>query len=369
MNRSCFRCSCLLTISLILVGLVSSPAAGESFVYVNNNGFANAISAFQVNSDGTLTAVPGSPFLTGGSGGLCFDVGSTKTIHPHGGLLYATNYLSGSVSGFSVGKDGSLTPVPGSPFLTSPGGNPVGVASASNANFLFVGRNFFPPGAGIDVYQINSDGSLTLVPGSPFGVAQEAGFDVLFDGRRKNIISDVNDNHVSMFNVTGTGALIPIPGSPFTTPTGNNHKMALGPQGSCLYVAGGGDPRVSAMQVAGDGTLTNAPGSPVVTGQGLVIGAATTQQGNFAYFAGFPSITGFSINNSCQLTPVPGSPFSSGGISPAGVTTEGNGKFLFASNTDTLSVSSFRIAPDGSLTLADTAPLVRSVPPGSPPSQ
>lgn len=349
----------LVTMVLFLAVLgFFSPSADAGFLYVNNNGSPNSISAFEVNSDGTLTPVPGSPFLTGGNGGICFDIGSTRTIHPGGGRLYATNFSSGSVSGFDIHNDGSLTPIPGSPFPTSPGANPIGVASSANGHLLFVARQFFPPGGGIDVFDINSDGSLTLVPGSPFGVGKFAGFDALFDVRRKNVISDTNDNHVSVFHVEESGALVPIPGSPFTTPTSNNHKMALGSQGSCLYVAGGGDPRVSAMEVRKDGTLVNASGSPVVTGQTLVIGAATTQQGNFAYFGGSPFISGFSVNNTCQMTPIPGSPFSTGGSTPAGVSTDGSDKFLFA--VDSFAphkVTSFTIEPDGSLTLADSKPL------------
>jgi len=339
---------------LAAVGFLSSPADAQ-FLYVNNNGSPNVISAFHFNSAGTLTPVPGAPFLTGGNGGASLDIGSARTIHPSGGRLYATNFSSGNVSGFNIANDGSLTAVPGSPFPMSAGGSPIGVAASANGQFLFVGRGPFPPGAGIDVFQINADGSLTLVAGSPFGVGGGAGFDVLFDARRKNVISDVNFNQVSVFTAAKTGALVPIPGSPFTTPTTNNHKMALGSQGSCLFVAGGA-PSVSAMQVARDGSLSNAPGSPVATtGQLAVFGAATTQQGNFAYFGGGSGVSGFSFDNSCSLTPIPGSPFISGGAAPFGVTTEGSGKFLFAVNTFAASVSSFKIAPDGSLTLIGTS--------------
>jgi hypothetical protein len=164
------------------------------------------------------------------------------------------------------------------------------VAARANGQFLFVGRDFFPPATGIDVFQINADGSLTLVPGSPFGVGGGAGFDVLFHARRKNLISDYI-NEVSVFNVAKTGALVPILGSPFTTPPGNNFKMALGSQASCLFVAGGAPGNISAMQLARDGSLSNAPGSPFASGQSLVIGAATTQQGNFAYFGGFSGLS------------------------------------------------------------------------------
>src|SRR5439155_12240031 len=99
------------------------------------------------------------------------------------------------------------------------------------------------------------------------------------------------------------------------------------------------------------------PGSPVAAGQFTVIGAATTQQGNFAYFGGDNSIVGFSFDNTCSLTPIPGSPFVSGGSVPAGVTTEGSGKFLFAVNAFSPSVTSFKIAPNGSLALIGTSPL------------
>jgi hypothetical protein len=111
------------------------------------------------------------------------------------------------------------------------------------------------------------------------------------------------------------------------------------------------------MQVSDNGTLSNAPGSPVTTGQGFVIGAATTQQGNFAYFGGDSAIPGFSINHNCQMTPIPGSPFASGGSSPFGITTEGNGKFVFAVNSGSLTVSSLQIGTNGSLTVAATAPV------------
>ena len=127
---------------LAVVGFLSSRADAQ-FLYVNNNGTPNMISAFHFNSAGTLTSVPGAPFPTGGNGGLCFDIGSTRTIHPSGGRLYATNSASGNVSGFNIANDGSLTQVPGSPFPMSAGGNPIGVAASANGQFLFVGRGFF----------------------------------------------------------------------------------------------------------------------------------------------------------------------------------------------------------------------------------
>jgi len=46
-----------------------SAATHETHVYVNDNtAGANTIAAFTINGDGSLTPVPGSPFATGGAG-------------------------------------------------------------------------------------------------------------------------------------------------------------------------------------------------------------------------------------------------------------------------------------------------------------
>src|ERR1700744_1988825 len=57
---------------LLLLLTMLSPAGAQAqtnFVYVNNQSASNSVSAYSVPAGGTpLTAVPGSPFATGGSG-------------------------------------------------------------------------------------------------------------------------------------------------------------------------------------------------------------------------------------------------------------------------------------------------------------
>jgi 6-phosphogluconolactonase len=56
-----------------------------------------------------LSALPGSPFAAGdGSDGLMVD--------PSSRFLYAANANSSNLSAFSIGADGSLTAMPGSPY-------------------------------------------------------------------------------------------------------------------------------------------------------------------------------------------------------------------------------------------------------------
>src|SRR6266849_6602713 len=81
--------------------LTTSLHAQSTFVYTNNEfGVSNSVSAFSVGSNGALTPVAGSPFLTGGSG----VGGDTATIRIavttiRGNFLYATNDASNSISG------------------------------------------------------------------------------------------------------------------------------------------------------------------------------------------------------------------------------------------------------------------------------
>jgi 6-phosphogluconolactonase (cycloisomerase 2 family) len=86
-------------------------------------------------------------------------------ITPSGKYLVAAPPLGSGMYVYSIGVDGDLTPVPGSPFA-SPDNNYVSAMSISpNGKFVAVAEQ-----GGIVVQKITpKNGALTLVPGSPFG--------------------------------------------------------------------------------------------------------------------------------------------------------------------------------------------------------
>src|ERR1700675_3342162 len=103
---------------LVICVLLSSPAwSQKTFVYTNDDLFAgNTVSAFSVSVNGTLTPVPGSPFSTGGVGfgGGFFSANRITTVRK---FLYVSNALSSDVSVFIIDPaSGKLRPVEGSPF-------------------------------------------------------------------------------------------------------------------------------------------------------------------------------------------------------------------------------------------------------------
>jgi hypothetical protein len=79
---------------------------GGNFVYANNDSFPNTVSAYSVAADGTLTQIPGSPFLTGGdgvgAGGAGFYAAPRATTCAIGNVLYVSNAGSNDVSAFTI---------------------------------------------------------------------------------------------------------------------------------------------------------------------------------------------------------------------------------------------------------------------------
>jgi hypothetical protein len=131
------------------VAAYSGSARSTEYVYVESNlqsANGNSIFAFQRNSDGSLSPLGGSPFLTGGGGvqytGFVFgpyDSDQNLVVDSRRRLLFAVNSVSDTIAVFNVNSDGSLKAIPGSPF-PSGGTNPVSLGLAGN-NLFVVNKN------------------------------------------------------------------------------------------------------------------------------------------------------------------------------------------------------------------------------------
>jgi 6-phosphogluconolactonase (cycloisomerase 2 family) len=151
------------TLSPIVVN--SNPAPGTFSVAFAPNGAAivsetgpggatngSAISSYKVNSSGTLTAITHS--LSTLAAGNCWNA-----ITPDGTKVYVSNSGSDNVSGFNIGKDGTLTPIGGTILGNNPSGSHnVDIAITANGKFLYTINS---QSGNIGVFAINQDGSLT----------------------------------------------------------------------------------------------------------------------------------------------------------------------------------------------------------------
>jgi 6-phosphogluconolactonase (cycloisomerase 2 family) len=152
------------TLSPIVVNL--NPAPGTFSVAFAPNGAAivsetgpagatngSAISSYKINPNGTVSAITQS--LPTFAAGNCWDA-----ITPDGRWVYTSNSGSNSISGFNIGKDGSLTPIGGTVLGDNPSGSHnVDIAVSADGKFVYTINS---QSGNISVFAINQqDGSLT----------------------------------------------------------------------------------------------------------------------------------------------------------------------------------------------------------------
>jgi 6-phosphogluconolactonase (cycloisomerase 2 family) len=151
------------TLSPIVVN--ANPAPGTFSVSFAPNGEAivsetgpaseptgSATSSYTVNANGTLTAISQSvPTLGAGN---CWNA-----ITPDGTKVYTSNSGSDNISGFNIGKNGTLTPISGTIVGENPtGSHNVDIAVTADGKFLYTINS---QSGNVGMFAINQDGSLT----------------------------------------------------------------------------------------------------------------------------------------------------------------------------------------------------------------
>jgi 6-phosphogluconolactonase len=188
-----------------LIGTRVGPGSGPSF-----------LDAFRIGADGRLTAAPNSPFPAQRIGPFGSAFSPTN-----GNQLFVSNAHdgagAGSVSAYDVASDGTLTAIGGSPFADNQTA-PCWVAISPDGNSLFAVNTAVPS---VSRYAVAADGTLGLVGSTPF--ASPSGlrpFDAAIspDGAFLYVV-DAGAAKVSAFAVDGT-SITEIAGSPIAIPGG-----------------------------------------------------------------------------------------------------------------------------------------------------
>lgn len=100
----------------------------EGTIYVAGGG-SKSVAQLGISADGTLSPLPGSPYPVEA-------VPASVIATPDGRLLYVSNYGSDSVVRFRTALDGSLSAPPGSPYPAGRGAG--GVAVTADGRRLYV---------------------------------------------------------------------------------------------------------------------------------------------------------------------------------------------------------------------------------------
>ena len=126
----------------------------------------STISSYAVQEDGTLFSISaGIPTL---GAATCWNV-----VTPDGRFVYTNNAGSFNISGFAIGSNGTLTPLPNTVQASDPNGSAnIDMTISSDGKFLYS----LNAGIGtIGIFGINKDGSLSNL-GSIGGVLAKGGF-------------------------------------------------------------------------------------------------------------------------------------------------------------------------------------------------
>jgi 6-phosphogluconolactonase (cycloisomerase 2 family) len=213
-------------------GISLTVTPDDRFLMAGNAG-SNDVTVFSVAGDGSLTPISGSPFSAGGTP-------DGMKISANGAFLGIG--LTQPVGVLSIAQSGTVTPAPGSPFQGS--GADSGVDIKCSGNQLFAG-NATSGTTIIDVFDFPANGSLSPIAGSPFqpGVGVNSNGVLLSPHGQFLFVSNqgtgTGDDTITVFRVAANGSLTLVPGSPFAvgsngaTPT----LMATNQAGTFLFVA------------------------------------------------------------------------------------------------------------------------------------
>lgn len=340
----------------------TGPGAVVGHAYVNDNTAGpNTIAAFDRHADGSLTPMPGSPFPIGGVGlgaGLGSQ-GSLEASYDHRYLL-AVDAGSNQISVLRIGPGGIPHPV-GRP-VRSGGVRPVSIA-VNQSGLVYV-ANVGDGGSNYAAFRLTDAGRLVGLPYATYPVPEGSGVgDVLFNSTGTRLVGTRdNTSLIDSFTVRFDGVLQPATGSPFPA-------QSLGPIGSQfrpghpgqLYVsnahAGPGAGTVSAFRVSGDGALSSIGDSPVPDGQTAPCWVEITHDGRylFAVNTGSATISRYAIEHDGSLSLLGTSTFTNG-LGAVDARLSPDGSTLSVTGGQGLVVSTFAV-DGGDLTELPTSPV------------
>jgi len=354
---------------------------------------SNAVSAYRVASDGTVTAVGPHHVVTSTLVDIamapngrclyaaCYNATATQgvieifainprngalakranlapvstavapialAVNPSGRFLYALSRISSEILTYGInGRTGALS-VAGSPLATAPG--PSAVSIAPSGQFVYVASTGVGSGnAAVTTYSVApATGALSSVASIAVGEVD----DLLVHPTGNFVYAlAIGTRQITVYSVNqSTGALAPTSTTVLGSPPQavNSSNFGLDPTGQYLYAtyyAANESNTVTAYAIdAANGSLSAVP-SGVISSGGTWPGALAVIEGSapvsytprFAYVANYVAnignISAYAINAATgALTTVSGSPFATGSV-PGGMAVDPFGRFAYVTNT------------------------------------
>ncbi len=339
--------------------ITSVPLAVNASVYAYASNFGDGtVSQYTIGVGGVLTPLSPATVNTMDTNRKPFAV----SLEPTGQFVYVANYGANNASQYSIGTGGKLTPIGGGTVTT--GTHPNGVTIDPSNTHAYV-ANFSDNT--VSQYDIDPvTGGLTLIKNTvPVATGSyPATIVISHDGKYAYVANyacagpgcGATQGSISQYTVSSTdGSLTPI--SPATVNTGSAMSMpnslAVDPTSSYLYVANQGDNNVTEFVIGAGGALT--PVSTPLIGAG-VAPFSVTVSGIYVYVAnsGDSTVSQYSIGGGGVLTSIGAAVAAGAGVSS--VTVDPTGTYAYATNRGTNTISQYTVTPGtGVLVLNGTA--------------
>lgn len=309
----------MLTSFLSLVLAATAPYAEPArHVYtLTNDAQQNAVAVFARAADGSLSPVPGSPFLTGGKGLTGGDIDEQGAIRIVGDLVLAVNPGSDSIAVLRKGEHGKLMPVAGSPFPAN-GNTPLSLTVHGDL-----------------VYVANQAAKFTKPTLKP----NLAGFRLGRDGKlmpiEKCVVEFVADQGPAQVEFS---------------PDGQTLVATAGFQGETTSA-------IHSYKVMPDGMLKAGPGSPAMPkGASGTVGFSWCPKSDRVLVSNFRGSAVIAFDIDCKTGGIQqcGEPVGDGEMAACWTAIAPDGKTLYVANYVSNSISAYDLLGDGKLKLLGT---------------
>ncbi len=342
--RSGGRCRFLTPVMALLVitavfGASAFAAPSQYFLYAVNidqaNPFNNAaISQFNIDTSGTLTALsPATVNVGGAPGGLYAD--------PNGRFLYMAQPGPKQVLQFPINNNGTLSPATA---VTSNNPDaPYSVVIDPSHRYAYVENESIQS---IFLYSVGAGGAFTGL--NPPRLANGSALPLALHPSGQYAYASNAINGIYQYAIGAGGALTPL--NPASVPAGRLPAcIAMHPSGNFVYVVNTDDNTISQFAVNAGGTLSSLSPATVPAGNSPMC-LVVHPSGNFLYLTSFNDsrIYQYAIATSGTLTPL--SPASAAtGLFPVNVSLDPTGSYAYVPSPRDGTISQYSIGANGTL--------------------
>jgi hypothetical protein len=331
--------------------VLATAAGADTFVYVHDYGELNQVHGFHLGRQG-LEPLPGSPFVG--------PDGPTTVLDQCNGYCQTMTWLReekllltsgpGGLTPWRADDDGTLTPVPGAPFGPGPGLY-FGVAAAAQGRDRFAWTADFGADA-LHGFRVEDDGTLTPLGGAP--VATGAGPLGLQSRRGVLTVLHSLENAVASYAIERDGSLTAAPSSPQAFGASEAFTLDMDGAGRNVYVGDRALGQAFFFKIVNrGGELEARDANPVAMGlQNVGLGFALTK-GRFVYALSTTGQAQAFRRRRGELHPL-GNPVPLGLTAFAHALTPDRRAFAAASNAE---LRLFRVGAKGDLETAASATL------------